>query len=56
MYNNDLNAVLRRENTIIGIDCCEKFMKFLMQPMICNQFKYIYAHNGAKYDNVLMLN
>ena len=26
-----------------------------MQPHIYNTFKYVYAHNGAKYDNILML-
>jgi hypothetical protein len=26
-----------------------------MQPQICHEYKYIYAHNGAKYDNILML-
>jgi hypothetical protein len=55
MYNNDLNGVSRKGNFIIGTDCCERFIGLLMQPTICAHYKYIYAHNGAKYDNVLML-
>jgi hypothetical protein len=55
MFTNNLNGVQTRSHTIIGIDCCEQFIRFLMQPHIYNSFKYVYAHNGAKYDNVLML-
>jgi hypothetical protein len=27
-----------------------------MQPMMCGRYKSAYAHNGAKYDSLLMLN
>jgi hypothetical protein len=56
MYTNNFNGVLRRDYNIVGKDCCEKFMQFLMQPTISSHYKYIYAHNGAKFDNILMLN
>ncbi|CAL6102645.1 Conserved_hypothetical protein [Hexamita inflata] len=55
MYTNNFNGIQKKGFYIVGLDCCERFIDMLLNPVFCNEYKQIYAHNGSKYDNILIL-
>ena len=41
-------------NYIVGLDCCEQFVNFIMDLRFI-EFQHVYAHNGGNYDNLIIM-